>query len=42
MQELPADAVLIRHARLVDGTGDPWTFGDLVLAGGRVHDLRPP
>ncbi|MBO0701602.1 MAG: amidohydrolase family protein [Candidatus Dormibacteraeota bacterium] len=42
MQELPDDAVLIRHARLVDGTGDPWTYGDLVLAAGRVHDVRPP
>lgn len=42
MQELPDDAVLIRHARLVDGIGDPWTYGDLLLAEGRVHDLRPP
>ena len=42
MQELPDDAVLIRHARLVDGTGNPWNYGDLVLDGGRIVDLRPP
>lgn len=41
MQETPDDGVLIRHARLVDGTGNPWTYGDLVLARGRVHDVRP-
>lgn len=40
--QTPGDAVLIRHARLVDGTGNPWAYGDLVLAGGRIEDLRPP
>ena len=42
MRNLPDDAVLIRHARLVDGTGNPWTYGDLVLGGGRIQDLCPP
>ncbi|MBC8103229.1 MAG: D-aminoacylase, partial [Cytophagales bacterium] len=34
--------VLIRGARVVDGTGSPWYRGDLALAGGRIAALAPP
>jgi N-acyl-D-amino-acid deacylase len=34
--------VLIRGARIVDGTGDPWRYGDLALAGDRIAALTPP
>jgi N-acyl-D-amino-acid deacylase len=33
--------VLIRGARVVDGTGNPWVFGDVALGGGRVVDVLP-
>lgn len=33
---------LIRGARVVDGTGNPWRYGDVALAGGRVLDIAPP
>lgn len=33
--------VLIRGARVVDGTGNPWFYGDLALTGDRVADIRP-
>lgn len=34
--------VLIRGAYVVDGTGNPWRYGDVALAGGRVLDIAPP
>ena len=34
--------VLIRGARVVDGTGNPWRYGDVALAGGRILDIAPP
>ncbi len=33
---------LIRNARLVDGTGNPWRYGDLALAGARIAAIAPP
>lgn len=33
--------VLIRGARVVDGTGNPWVHGDVVLRGDRVLDVLP-
>src|SRR5690349_4307355 len=33
--------VLIRGARVVDGTGNPWFYGDVALAGDRVLDVAP-
>jgi N-acyl-D-amino-acid deacylase len=33
--------VLIRNARVVDGTGNPWFHGDVALAGERVLDVLP-
>jgi N-acyl-D-amino-acid deacylase len=33
--------VLIRGARVIDGTGNPWFYGDLALAGDRVAAIAP-
>lgn len=35
------DAV-IRGARVVDGTGNPWCYGDVALRGDRVAAVEPP
>lgn len=34
--------VLIRGARLVDGSGNPWRYADVVLVGDRVAEVVPP
>ena len=34
--------LLIRGARIVDGTGNPWRYGDVALAGDRIAALAPP
>src|SRR5688572_28226141 len=34
--------VLIRNARIVDGTGNPWTYGDVAIAGDRIAEIAPP
>jgi N-acyl-D-aspartate/D-glutamate deacylase len=34
--------VLIRGARIVDGTGNPWFFGDMALGGDRIGAITPP
>ena len=34
--------VLIQSARVVDGTGNPWFYGDVALAGDRIAALTPP
>jgi N-acyl-D-aspartate/D-glutamate deacylase len=33
--------VLIRGARVVDGTGNPWFYGDVALSGERILDIAP-
>jgi N-acyl-D-aspartate/D-glutamate deacylase len=33
--------VLIRGAQVVDGTGNPWRYGDVALAGERVLEVAP-
>lgn len=33
--------LLIRNARIVDGTGNPWYFGDVALRGDRVFAIEP-
>ncbi len=40
----PDDAfdVVIQHARIVDGTGNPWRYGDLALADDRIAAITPP
>ena len=34
--------VLIRGAQVVDGTGNPWFYGDVALAGDRMLRSSPP
>ena len=34
--QTPAYDVLIRGARIVDGTGNPWFNGDIAISGGRI------
>jgi N-acyl-D-aspartate/D-glutamate deacylase len=36
------NVVLIRGGRVVDGTGNPWFYGDVVLSGDRIADIAPP
>lgn len=35
-------SALIRNARIVDGTGNPWRYGDLLLTGDRIETIAPP
>jgi N-acyl-D-amino-acid deacylase len=34
--------VLIRGAKVVDGTGNPWFYGDIAIGGDRVLEVTPP
>jgi N-acyl-D-amino-acid deacylase len=34
--------ILIRGARVVDGTGNPWYHGDIAVRGDRIVDVAPP
>jgi dihydroorotase/N-acyl-D-amino-acid deacylase len=34
--------VLLRGARIIDGTGNPWRHGDVALAGDRIAAIAPP
>jgi len=36
-----SEQTIIRGARIVDGTGNPWFYGDLVLAGSRISAIAP-
>lgn len=35
-------SVLITGGRVVDGTGNPWFYGDVALAGDRIAAIAPP
>ena len=39
---MPESSTLIRNARLVDGSGNPWQYGDLLLKGDRIEAIAPP
>ena len=41
MLTTPPD-VLIRNARVMDGTGNPWFHGDVALGGERIAAVTPP
>ena len=34
--------VLIRGAKIVDGSGNPWFYGDVAISGERIVDIAPP
>ena len=39
---MPESSTLIRNARIIDGTGNPWQYGDLLLTGDRIEAIAPP
>jgi N-acyl-D-aspartate/D-glutamate deacylase len=39
---MPHFDILIQGARLVDGTGNPWFYGDVALNGERIAEITPP
>ncbi len=39
---MPNETTLIRNARIVDGSGSPWRYGDVALAGDRITAVAPP
>jgi N-acyl-D-amino-acid deacylase len=39
---MPSFDVLIQGARVVNGTGNPWFYGDVALKGERVAEILPP
>ena len=39
---MPDETILIRNARIVDGSGSPWRYGDVALAGERIAAVAPP
>ena len=39
---MPTYDTLIRHGRVVDGSGNPWIHADVALAGDRVKAIAPP
>jgi len=38
----PSVDTLITGARVVDGTGNPWFYGDVAIAGDRIAAIAPP
>ncbi|MDP9367068.1 MAG: D-aminoacylase, partial [Chloroflexota bacterium] len=38
----PSLDTLITGARIVDGTGNPWFYGDVAIAGDRIAAVTPP
>src|SRR5690348_17068501 len=34
--------ILIAGGRVVDGTGNPWRYGDVAIQGDRIADITPP
>ena len=39
---MPTYTTLIRNARVIDGTGNPWFYGDVALTGDRIAAIAPP
>lgn len=39
---MPTYETLIRGARVIDGTGNPFFFADVALSGGRIAAITPP
>ena len=34
--------ILFRNAKVIDGTGNPWFYGDVGVEGGTVAAVLPP
>lgn len=39
---MPSYDVLIRGAQIIDGTGNPWRYGDVALTGEKIAAIAPP
>lgn len=39
---MPSYDILIHGARVIDGTGNPWCYGDVALEGERIAAVAPP
>ena len=39
---MPDSPTLIRNARIVDGTGNPWRYGDILLTADRIESIVAP
>ena len=39
---MPDSPTLIRNARIIDGAGNPWRYGDLLLQGDHIESFAPP
>jgi N-acyl-D-amino-acid deacylase len=39
---MPTYNTLIRNARVVDGTGNPWIYADVAISGDRIAAIAPP
>lgn len=39
---MPNLDTLIRNARIIDGSGNPWTYADVALSGDRIAAISPP
>lgn len=39
---MPTYNTLIRHARVVDGTGNPWIYADVAFSGDHIAEIAPP
>jgi N-acyl-D-amino-acid deacylase len=35
-QTAPAADIIIRHGKIIDGSGNPWFYGDVAIAGGKI------
>lgn len=38
---MPTFDVLIQNAKIVDGTGNPWFYGDVAISGDKVAEITP-
>jgi dihydroorotase/N-acyl-D-amino-acid deacylase len=38
---MPTINTLIRNGRVIDGTGNPWFYGDVAISGDRIEAIEP-
>jgi N-acyl-D-aspartate/D-glutamate deacylase len=38
---VPPYDVIVRHGKIVDGTGNPWFYGDVAIQGDRITEIGP-
>src|SRR5688572_1870875 len=35
----PSHALLLRNGKIIDGAGNPWFYGDLLIRGGKIAEI---